>query len=149
MAEDPTWEVDLYVDGPVAVRRRISTTQQKGFDAANPFYSDIAITSIPSGLQATIQARAPNERLAFAAAVFFFGRMLDVLSLTVDRPLYLSFTERRRIRDGYGQQDIRRIIELQEIEQAFREAHQLATTSPSAMRGANTPSFSKKLGLVS
>jgi hypothetical protein len=147
MAEDPTWEVDLYVDGPVALCRRITTMQRKGFDLANPFYSDIEIIGIPSGLQATIKARAPNERLAFEATVFFFGRMLDVLSLMVDRPLYLSFTERRRIRDGRVEQDVRRIIEVQEIEQAFREAHKLATTSLSKTRGGtNTPSFLKSLG---
>jgi hypothetical protein len=146
MVEDPSWEVDLYVDGPVALRRRISTIHQKGFHPANPFYSDVQIQGVPSGLQATITARAPNERLAFEAAVFFFGRMLDVLSLTVDRPLYLSFTERRRIRDGPVQQDIRRIIEPQEIEQAFHKAHELATTSPSAKDAAHTPSFLKSLG---
>jgi hypothetical protein len=31
MPEVPTWEVDLFVDGPVTLRRRFSTTQQKGF----------------------------------------------------------------------------------------------------------------------
>jgi hypothetical protein len=146
MAENATWEVDLYVDGPVALRRRISTMQQKGFHPDDPFYSNIEIIGIPSGLRATITARAPDERLAFEAAVFFFGRMLDVLSLTVDRPLYLGFTDRRRTRDGHVQQDVRRIIEQQEIEHAFQESHRLAMTSPSVRGGTNTPSFLRSLG---
>jgi len=51
--------------------------QQKGFRPENPFYGEIQITSIPSGLRATVTARALNEQFAFEAVVFFLGRMLD------------------------------------------------------------------------
>ena len=85
MPEVPTWEVDLFVDGPVTLPHRLRITQQKGFRPGNPFYSNIEISSIPSGgLRATVTARASNEQLAFEAAVVFFGRMLDVLAFKVD-----------------------------------------------------------------
>lgn len=134
MAEVPTWEVDLFVDGPLTLRRRFSTMQQKGFRSEDPFYSNIEITGTPSGLRATVTARASNEQLAFEAAVFFFGRMLDVLAFEIDRPLFLSFTERERPRNGRVRQDVRRIIEPQEIENAFQAVDDLSTTDAPFLR---------------
>ena len=64
MAGTPIWEVVLYVDGPVTVRRRVLTTQQKGFRVDDPFYSDIEIMGLPSGLKATVTARAPDQVVA-------------------------------------------------------------------------------------
>ena len=49
MAETPVWEVVLYVDGPVTVRNREITTQQKGFRVDDPFYSDIEIWGFRRG----------------------------------------------------------------------------------------------------
>lgn len=128
----PVWDVMLYVDGPVTVKRRVTTTQQKGFRVDDPFYSDIEIVGIPSGLKATVTARASDHVLAYKAAVFFFGHMLDTLTLTVNRPMYLSLTERDR---SYApRHDVKRIIERQEFESAFSIAHRLALGSPSFMR---------------
>ncbi len=132
MSDTPIWEVVLYVDGPVTVRRRIHTTQQKGFRLEDPFYSDIEIAGQPSGLRATVTARAPDHILAYKAAVFFFGQMVDALTLAVNRPMYLSLTERER---SYGQRhDVRRVIESDQIEHAFSEAYSLARGSPSFLR---------------
>lgn len=132
MAEMPIWEVVLYVDGPVTVRRRIATTQQKGFQVDDPFYSDIEIVGIPTGLKATVTARAPDHVVAHEAAVFFFGHMLDAMTLIVNRPMYLSLTERQR--SSAQRQDVRRIVEREQFESAFSEAHQLAQGSPSFLR---------------
>ena len=100
MADMPIWEVILYVDGPVTVRGRVNTTQQKGFHIDDPFYSDIEILGIPSGLKATVTARAPDHVVAYKAAVFFFGHMIDALTLTINRPMYLSLMERERSHAG-------------------------------------------------
>jgi hypothetical protein len=132
MADTAIWEVILYVDGPVTVRRRVLTTQQKGFRVDDPFYSDIEIQSVPSGVRATVTARAPNQTVAYKAAVFFFGRMLDALTLTINRPMYLSLTERERTRAE--RHDVRRVVEPGEIENAFYEAHHLGRTNPSFLR---------------
>ena len=128
----PIWDVMLYVDGPVTVKRRVITTQQKGFRVDDPFYSDFEIMGIPSGLKATVTARAPDHVIAYKAAVFFFGHMVDTLTLTVNRPMYLSLREREQ---SYAQRhDVKRIIEREEFESAFSEAHQLAQGSPSFLR---------------
>jgi hypothetical protein len=132
VADSPIWEVVLYVDGPITVRRRVLTTQQKGIQVDDPFYSDIEIQSVPSGVRATVTARASDQVLAYKAAVFFFGRMLDALTLAVNRPMGLSLTERARTRAE--RHDVRRVIEPDEIVNAFREAHQLASARPSFLR---------------
>jgi hypothetical protein len=124
MPDNATWKVDLYVDGPVTVHRRLQTTQQKGFQVNDPFYSDIEIQSIPSGLRATVTARAPDHIVAYKAAVYFFGRMLDALTLAINRPMYLSLTEGKRPLSE--RHDVRRVIEQAQVEHAFREAHHLA-----------------------
>ena len=134
MAEVPTWEVELFVDGPVTLRRHFSTTQQKGFRPGNPFYSDIAISGLPSGgLRTTVTARASNKQLAVKAAVVFFGYMLDVLAFKVDLPLFVGLTEQGP-RDGRARHYTRRIIEPQEIEDAFQEADYLRMTQPPFLR---------------
>jgi hypothetical protein len=122
MAGMPIWEVTLFVDGPVSVRDRVRTTRPEGF--RNPFESEIKIQSVPSGLRATVTVRAPDQPLAYQAAVVFFGRMLDALTLTVNLPMFLSLTERKRT--GAESHDTRRLIEPDEIEKAFDEADNLA-----------------------
>lgn len=136
MAENPTWDVDLFVDGPVTLRRRFRTRRQKGFRPDNPFYSDIEIFGIHSGvLRATVTARATNKHLAREAAVFFFGRMLDVLAFKIDLPLFLSLTESERSRNAHIREPERRIIEPREIEDAFREATDLTVFEAPFLRG--------------
>jgi len=132
MAFMPIWEVMLYIDGPVTVQRRVIMTQQKGFRADDPFYSDIEIVGIPSGLRATVTARAPDAVIAYKAAVYFFGHMVDALTLIVNRPMYLSLTERER--SNSQRHDVKRIIRPKEFESAFSEAHKLAQGSPSFLR---------------
>jgi hypothetical protein len=132
MADTPIWEVVLHVDGPVTVRRRVLTTQQKGFRVDDPFYSDIEIMGMPSGLKATVTARAPDHVVAYKAAVYFFGHMLDALTLAVNRPMYLSLTERERV--PAQRHVVRRVIEREQFEDAFSDAHLLARGSPSFLR---------------
>lgn len=128
----PIWEVTLYVDGPVNIKGKVIATQQKGFRVDDPFYSDVEIIGISSGLKATVTSRAKDHVLAYKAGVFFFGHMVDVLTLAINRPMYLSLTETGR---SYVQRhDVKRIIVREEFESAFSEAHQLANDSPSFLR---------------
>jgi hypothetical protein len=132
MSDTPIWEVVLYVDGPVTTRRRVLTTQQKGFRVDDPFYSDIEIMGIPSGLKATVTARAPNQKIAYKAAVFFFGHMIDALTLVINLPMYLNLAQGERVRAQ--SHEVKRRIEQGEIEKAFSEAHLLGRGSPSFLR---------------
>lgn len=129
-----TWIVNLTVEGPVAVRSRIRTEQQKGFRVDDPFYSNIEIEARPmTGFRATITARADSREDASQAAMVFFGQMIDSLTLTVNQPmtLYGPLSER----DGATRrQDVRRLLEQREIEEAFDEAKYLRFGSPTFLR---------------
>lgn len=132
MPGTPVWEVVLYVDGPVTLRDRMVTTQQKGFRVDDPFYSDIEIRSVSSGLKATVTARALNAAVAYRAAVVFFGRMLDALTLTVNRPMHLNLTENQRT--PTDRHEVRRVIEHDQVANAFRDAHNWANHRSSFLR---------------
>lgn len=132
MPSSAVWEIVLHVDGPITVRRRVLTTQQKGFQVNDPFYSDIEIMSAPSGVRATVTARAPDQAVAHKAALFFFGRMLDALTLIVNRPMYLSLAEGERTRAA--RHDVRRVIDPSEFAAAFRDAHHLAQSRSQLLR---------------
>jgi hypothetical protein len=58
--------------------------------------------------------------------------MLDALTLTVNRPMYLSLTERKRA--GAREHDVRLVIEPSAIGSAFHEADRLARDRPSFLR---------------
>ena len=130
---NPVWGVNLYVEGPVTVRRRIRMSQQKGFHVDDPFYSDIQLESRPTtGFLATVTARAGDPDAAFQAAVVFFGQMLDALTLAVNQPMAVSLVDRER--GSRQRHDVRRAIEHSEIENAFTEAQFLRAGSPSFLR---------------
>lgn len=121
-----TWEVDLQVVGPVSIERTISTKLRKGFDFDNPFYSHVEIRRSSAGLISTVTARAHDEESAYEAAVFFFGQMLDVLSLKVNCPLYISYTRESETRRLVRGSRIRQRIERDDFLDAFRESRWLS-----------------------
>lgn len=58
--------------------------------------------------------------------------MVDTLTLAVNRPMYLSLTERER--SIAQRHHVKRIIQEVEFESAFSETHHLAQSSPSFLR---------------
>lgn len=131
MTQLSTWSVNLHVTGPFTIQHQIQMRQQKGHDPVAPFYSDITINPSMSGFRATVTARAQDEQLAYQAAVFFFGRMLDVLTLELFLPIHLNLTERAHRSEEHA---VRRIIQKEELEEAFREARRLGEKYPTYLR---------------
>lgn len=87
---------------------------------------------MPSGLKATVTTRAPDKVVAYKAAVFFFGHMLDALTLTINQPMYLSLMQGERTHPQ--RHDVKRRIEQHEFEKALHEANILGRGSPSFLR---------------
>ncbi|MCO5210448.1 MAG: hypothetical protein M9936_12175 [Caldilinea sp.] len=128
----PIWEVYLYVDGPVTVKSRIRTTERKGFHPQNPFYSDVQIESVPSGLRARLTARAQDKKLAYKAGVYFFGQMLDVLTLRIKQPMYLGLFQGSKPRQV--EHNVRRMLDRDDFTDAFQDAHELAVHNHQFLR---------------
>ncbi len=61
----PTWEVDLFVHGPITVKGRLRLNEPKGRHLDEPFYSDIELRSATSGVTATVSACAPSGFVLF------------------------------------------------------------------------------------
>ena len=90
MNDRPTWQIELFINGPITVRGTIQATHAKGFGSRRQFYSDVTIRTIQSGLQCSVTAYAGDSDAARKAALVFVGEMLDVLALTLDQPLSVS-----------------------------------------------------------
>lgn len=133
----PTWEVELFVYGPITIKDRIRLNEPKGLHLENPFYSDIDLRRASYGVLANFTARASTNQLANKAALFFGGRMLDVLAIHINLPLYISLFERRiserRLLQTEGP-PVRRVIEQKEWHSAFEQSHLLAQIEPTFLR---------------
>lgn len=85
------WDVSLEVNGPVKVEQSFNMRQAKGFDPDDQFYSDVKIANSRNGLKANVTAYADTQDIAYKAALYFFGNMIDVLCYKVDLPLFLFY----------------------------------------------------------
>lgn len=128
-----TWQVDLFVNGPITITRPIRLNEPKGFRIKDPFYSNIELRSLGNaGIRATVTAFASDNTLAREAALHFFSQTLDALALRIRLPLDLSsLEENSRNLNRYQE---RRIVERNEWLEAFREARRLAYSEPTFLR---------------
>ena len=72
MTSNKTWEVDIYLDGPISISRSISFKQKKGFNK-DQFHSNIVLHATKHGVKATITAIAKSSKTAQIAAYVFVG----------------------------------------------------------------------------
>ena len=126
------WEVDLNVYAPITVKGSVHLREPKGFSLSNPFQSEVRIKATSVGVQVTATAYASNVQNALKVTQVFIGYMLDTLTLTIDLPLFLSYTP-AKINRGENFSE-RRIITEQEWHDAFQEARLLSIAKPSFLR---------------
>ncbi len=132
MPEMATWEVTLFVTGPITVIQPIRLIEAKGDRYTNPFYSDIRIKRKASGVVATVTAHASTNTLAHKAALLFFGQMLDALTLLINQPMHLSFYDRRSNDDETF--TTKRRVERNEWSRSFQEARILGFSEQAILR---------------
>ncbi|NPA44933.1 MAG: hypothetical protein GXO49_05305 [Chlorobi bacterium] len=128
----PIWEVDISVIAPVSVRNSINFDARKELEHNNPFYSQINIINDDNGVKATVTAFAPNSELAEKAAVLFFGRMLDVLSVKTNLPFQLDLSN--NVFFSNTAENVRRILDGNDFHEAFQESRLLSLTETTFLR---------------
>lgn len=128
----PIWEVDISVIAPIAIGNEFSFNARKELQHPDPFYSEVRIREWENGFKATLTALAPNPRLAEKAAILFFGRMLDVLSLQLNLPLQLDLS--RKVFIPINNENIRRRIDENDFRNAFKESRLLSLTETTFLR---------------
>jgi hypothetical protein len=120
MAGEPTWIVQLFIDGPIATQDVIWFQHPKGFSRTRQFYSDLRFNSTPAGLRASVTAYARNSDLARKAALVFVGEMLDILALDLGLPVKLSLYDARAA--GHDSYSVKRAITEIDLRKFFRHA---------------------------
>jgi len=128
----PLWKVELYAYGPVFVKGPIHLREPKGMNADDQFYSDIHLKSTTSGINITLSARADTDKLAKRAALHYVGQALDVMSLDIRQPLYISLHGGQPVRSNNN--DVRRIVDKDEWHKAFDNSRQLNHAFPQLLR---------------
>ena len=122
----PVWEVEISVIGPISIQETIRIAARKELEHPDPFYSKIKIKNSKNGFTAILTAFAPNVELAEKAAILFFGRMLDVLSLRLNLSLQLDLTKNIIIQKT--SENVRRIVDKDDFLLAFFDARLLSLT---------------------
>jgi hypothetical protein len=128
----PIWDVDIICYGPVAIQDEININARKELQSGEPFYSDIKISPRINGFSATVSAFAPEPKLAEKAALFFFGRMIDALTLKIDMPMQLDILE--NVIRQKNREKIRLRIDRTDLVEAFNEARLLSLTETTFLR---------------
>jgi len=128
----PIWEVDISVIAPVSIRNEFRFNARKELEHPDPFYSEIQIRENENGFMATITAFAPNPKLAEKAAILFFGRMLDCLSLQLNLPLQLDLS--RNVFIPRNIDTVRRRVDRNDFREAFQESRLLSLTETTFLR---------------
>lgn len=72
-----TYNVELFVSGPVTTQRPINFSTDKELDFGNIFRSDISIKKHPTGFIIASTVYTANQDLAYKVALLFVGKMLD------------------------------------------------------------------------
>jgi hypothetical protein len=111
----PEWNVNLAISGPVQLVQKQMTLQVlKG--EIRPFETKVELKNAPHGVHLSVIVRASSKDSANDVAVYFAARMLDVLCLRIDLPLYVSLFE-PQFRSS--EDHVRRIISSHEWREAF------------------------------
>jgi hypothetical protein len=128
----PVWEVEILVIGPLSIKNAINFNARKELEHPEPFYSNVSIINNENGFLATVTAFAPNSDLAEKAAIIFFGRMLDVLSLNLNLSLQLDIAKNVIVQKA--SQNVRRIVDRQDFVDAFFQSRILSLTETTFLR---------------
>ena len=128
----PVWEVEISVIGPISIREIIRISTRKEIEHSEPFYSKVLIKNSENGFTAILTAFAPNPELAEKAAIIFFGRMLDVLSLRLNLSLQLDLAQNVIIQKN--SENVRRIVDKMDFILAFSDARLLNLAKTTLLR---------------
>lgn len=132
MPNIPTWIVQLFVNGPIAVDEPVRFQHPKGFNRRRKFYSDIKINTTSSGLRMSVTAYAGESDLARKAALVFVGAMLDVMAADLKLPLRLSLYDAKLV--DRAEFSVKRVVNEMNFKRAFQQARKLSDNETTFLR---------------
>jgi len=112
------FDVELNVLGHITVSKAINFDTDKELNLGNVFRSDISIKQNPHGIGVSSTVLTVDQDRAYQVALLFIGRMLDVLSIKTNIPLFVTNNEIRNITEKnsakavIGEEEFRQCFEL-------------------------------------
>lgn len=128
----PVWTVEISVIGPISISYEINFDARKELEHSEPFYSHVQIFPAENGIRAVVSAFAPNSDLAEKAAILWFSRMLDVLSLHLGLSFQLDITNNIIIQKNDFK--IKRLVDKGDFVNAFHQSRILSITETTFLR---------------
>ena len=116
----PVWDVEISVYGPISIVHPFELNVRKDLNHPEAFYSQVRVHESEYGFVAIVTAFAPNTELAENAAILWFGRMLDFLSLRLNLPLQLDLADNILVQKNSYK--VKRKIDRDDFSLAFRES---------------------------
>jgi hypothetical protein len=116
------YNVELLISGPITTRRVINFDTEKELDLGNAFRSDICIKKHQQGFLIATTVYTANQDRAYKVGLLFIGKMLDILSMKTNLPMYVSFNDYRQLSD---RNIVRAVIDENEFRFCFELARQL------------------------
>jgi len=119
------WSVELTVSGSIAVARSLNLNVEKG--SRRPFWTTAKIKKATQGVVIEVVVKARTQEDANDSAVYFVGQTLDMLSLWLNLPIFLSLSGTQfKIVETH----VRRIVEEREWSEAFKLGREYGITRP-------------------
>ncbi|MBT2622837.1 methylamine utilization protein MauJ [Chryseobacterium sp. ISL-6] len=128
------YEVELNLSGTISLQSPINFSTEKELEIGAIFNSSVKINNNQQGLKISTTVRTNSEDKAKKIALLFIGKMLDVLSFKLNKPLNISDNE---IINKSLRGNVRAIIEKNEFREAFEISRNLNLNHTTFLRGLN------------
>lgn len=129
----PKWTTNIYVNGPIDIDNEISFRSRKDIEYGDTLYSNVIIKKAKDGIKLSVNSYAPDIEFGKKAALIYSGLALDVLSVKIKCPLYVSIHELRP-RYNFSEYDVLRTVTEDEWKFAFYESRLLKLTEPAFLK---------------
>lgn len=127
-----TWEVTVKVFGSVSIKKPISFNTDKELNIGEIFRSDIELSPSNDGFDIKTTVRTNEQGTANKIALLFIGRMLDILSIKTDLPLFVSLSNGHISK---RQENVKAVIEKSEFQSAFELSRRINIENSTFHRG--------------
>ena len=129
-----TYNVELIIFGPITIGRTIDFNTYKELDLGNVFRSDITIKQHSQGIKVSSTVWTADQDRAYKVALLFIGKMLDVLSIKTNTPLFVTNNDIRNIAD---KNSVKAVIDEAEFRHCFELSRSLNLQETTLLRALN------------
>ncbi len=130
--EHPVWLFELNVYGSFVIPTRCTLEEVEAFYSDDSCFQSIEIKNASYGAQVSLQIQALNSLHANQLALYAVEQMLNVLAIKFNVPLYVTRQDTRPMIQSRSV--TKRMMEKQEWQQAFREAHYFLHHQPAYLQ---------------